>query len=279
MRYAEAAGALARYGTAQSECTITCCSLGAVCHTTSGATSVSAHNLDASQLDVWLVRTAGLHDHGLLARYADLLSPDEHARLAALRGEAVRRMYLITRALIRTTLSRYDHVAPGCWQLTVNAHGRPEVVPGQSRLDLRFNASHTADLVCCAVTLGRAVGIDAELHELDSPVLALADRFLAPREANDVAAQSSERRLERFFRYWTLRESYVKALGVGLADAPSNLAFTLGDDDTIAIDGTASRSWRFWQLRPTAMHTVSVSAAFAPDEDVHVRIHDIIPLG
>lgn len=240
---------------------------------------MSAHNLNASQLDLWLVRTERLHDPGLLARYADLLSAAERERLSTLRGEHARHQYLIARALIRTTLSRYDHVAPGCWQLTVNAHGRPEVVPGQSRLDLRFNASHTANLVCCAVTLGRSVGVDAELHELHSPVLALADRFLAPREANDVAARPPEQRRERFFRYWTLRESYVKALGVGLASAPSGFSFTIGDDDAIAIDGTESQRWRFWQLRPTEMHTVSVSAAFATHEDVHVRIHDVIPLG
>lgn len=240
---------------------------------------MSAHNLDASRLDLWLVHTARLHDPELLARYADLLSAAEHERLGALRGEHARRQYLITRALIRTTLSRYDRIAPGCWQLTVNAHGRPEVVPGQSRLDLRFNASHTKDLVCCAVTLGRAIGVDAELHELHSPVLALADRFLAPREANDVAARPAEQREERFFRYWTLRESYVKALGVGLADAHTGISFTIGDDDAIAIDGTESQRWRFWHMRPSAVHTVCVSAAFAPNEDVHVRVHDIIPLG
>ncbi|HWB73828.1 MAG TPA: 4'-phosphopantetheinyl transferase superfamily protein [Nannocystaceae bacterium] len=240
---------------------------------------MSAHNLNASQLDLWLVRTERLHDPGLLARYADLLSPAEHERLGTLRGEHAKRQYLIARALIRTTLSRYAPIAPGCWQLTVNAHGRPEVVPGQSRLDLRFNASHTTDLVCCAVTLGRSVGVDAELHELHSPVLALADRFLAPREANDVAARPPEQRLERFFRYWTLRESYVKALGVGLADAPTGVSFTLGEGDAVAIDGTSSQHWRCWQWRPTAMHTVSASAAFAPNEDVHVRVHDVIPLG
>jgi 4'-phosphopantetheinyl transferase len=233
--------------------------------------------LTSAHVDVWLVRSESVRDPGLLARFGDLLSAAERERMSALRGEDLRHQYLITRALIRTTLSRYDRVAPGCWQLSVNGQGRPEVVPGQSRLDLRFNVSHTAELIACAVTSGRSVGIDVERHDLRQPVQAIADRFLAPHEASDIAAQPTSQRVPRFFRYWTLRESYVKARGLGLASARPEFSFEIGDD--IALQASDSTAWRFWQWQPSPRHTLAVTAACASHEPAHVRIHDIDALG
>lgn len=236
---------------------------------------MSAHILTATHLDVWLARTGTLHDARWRAECLELLGPEEHQRLETLRDEDSRERYLLMRALIRSTLSRYDRVAPECWQLTANAHGRPELVPGQSRLDLRFNASHTTDLVACAIALGRSVGIDVERHELRVDVVALAERFLAPAEADDVAARPPHEQTARYFRYWTLRESYLKAKGIGLAGSTPAFSFAIAADEEITLAAPDAERWRSWQWQPDAMHTVAVTAELATDEDVHVRIHDV----
>ncbi|MBC8066804.1 MAG: 4'-phosphopantetheinyl transferase superfamily protein, partial [Deltaproteobacteria bacterium] len=182
------------------------------------------------RLDVWITRTDEIREPTLLASYVELLSPHERARLAGFTSRAARHQYLVTRALIRTSLSRYDRVDPRCWELTANSHGRPELAPGQSRLDLRFNASHTVGISAVVVTTGRRVGIDVEMHQLAMPVLVLADRFLARAEADDVAAQPPAQRLDRYFRYWTLRESYTKAHGIGMAMPASAFSFAIEDE-------------------------------------------------
>ena len=74
-----------------------------------------------------------------------------------------RRAFLMTRALVRTTLSRYAPVAPADWRFITNAHGRPEILDRPAGVpDLRFNISHTDGLIACAVTIGREVGVDVE---------------------------------------------------------------------------------------------------------------------
>ena len=42
--------------------------------------------------------------------------------------ERDRRQFLITRALVRTMLSRYAEVAPRDWRFVTNQYGRPEVL-------------------------------------------------------------------------------------------------------------------------------------------------------
>jgi 4'-phosphopantetheinyl transferase len=232
-------------------------------------------------LDVWLARTDDIRDPRLLARYVELLSKDERTRLAAFTSQAARHQYLITRALIRTSLSRYDHVAPQCWELTTNAHGRPEIAPGCSRLDLRFNASHTAGFAAVAVTIGRRIGIDIEIHQLAMPVLVLADRFLARSEAEDVAAQPPERRIDRYFRYWTLRECYAKAHGLGIAMPQSAYSFAIEGDEVIRLRAghEPRESWQFRQWQLGATHTLALATELAPHEAADARVHDVVPLG
>ena len=59
--------------------------------------------------------------------YEALLEPEERARRDRYLFEPSRREYLLTRALVRTTLSRYAPVAPAAWRFRANEHGRPEV--------------------------------------------------------------------------------------------------------------------------------------------------------
>ena len=80
---------------------------------------------------------------------------------------------------------------------------------------LRFNLSHTTGLVACAVALSDDVGIDIEWNRRPAPI-AVARRFFTDAEAAAILSLPSSERDERFFLYWTLKEAYVKAKGVGL---------------------------------------------------------------
>ena len=113
--------------------------------------------------------------------YRALLSPEEHERMARLVFERDRRRFLLTRALVRTMLSRYAGVAPAEWAFIANVHGRPEILDRPRGVpDLRFNLSHTEGLIACAVTIGREVGVDVE-HIQRRLTQDVAGRFFAPQ--------------------------------------------------------------------------------------------------
>lgn len=228
-----------------------------------------------------LVETADTTAQEKLDAYRPLLSQDENDRMARFVFERDRRAFLLTRALVRTTLSRYASVAPAEWRFIANVHGRPEILERPTGApDLRFNISHTDGLIACAVTIGREVGVDVEhIHRRLSHDI--ADRFFAPAEVTDLRRLPVEDQERVFFDYWTLKEAYIKARGFGLALPLGDFAFKLQPPATPTItfepslDDDAS-TWQFMQEWPTPQHCLGL-AVRRTGRDLPVRIRFVIP--
>lgn len=215
------------------------------------------------------------------AAYRALLSPDERDRMSRLIFERDRRRFLLTRALVRTTLSRYADVPPAGWSFIANVHGRPEIVdrpPGVP--DLRFNLSHTDGLIACAVTIGREVGVDVE-HIGRRLTHDVAGRFFAPREVSDLKQLSDGEQQRVFFDYWTLKEAYIKARGFGLALPLADFAFQLSPSSSPRISFEPSleddpATWQFFQDWPTPQHRLGL-AIRREGADLPVRVRTVVP--
>jgi 4'-phosphopantetheinyl transferase len=214
-----------------------------------------------------------------LEEYRALLSADERERMARFVLDRDRRRFLLTRALVRTTLSRYAPVAPGGWAFIANVHGRPEILDRPRGVpDLRFNLSHTEGLIACAVTIGREVGIDVE-HIGRRLTHDVAGRFFAPREVRDLHALPADAQPKVFFDYWTLKEAYIKARGLGLALPLGDFAFTLGDTPAITFEPSLQddpATWQFAQAWPTPQHRLGL-AVRREGADLPVRIRFLVP--
>src|SRR5690606_33310169 len=111
----------------------------------------------------------------------------------------------------------------------------PDLAPGQTDVPLVFNLSHTDGLIACAVSRGREVGVDVEWLDRRGGDIDVADRFFSRYEVQALYAQPPERRRDRFFRYWTLKESYIKARGMGLALPLDRFSFELDRGGAITI--------------------------------------------
>ena len=228
-----------------------------------------------------LIQTANTAALEKLDSYRALLSQDEHERMARLVFDRDRRAFLLTRALVRTTLSRYASISPAEWQFVANVHGRPEILgrpPGAP--DLRFNISHTNGLIACAVTIGREVGVDVEqVHRRLSHDI--VGRFFAPAEVTDLRRLPLAEQERVFFDYWTLKEAYIKARGFGLALPLGDFAFKLEPPaaPTIAFEPSLEddpATWQFLQDWPTPQHRLGL-AVRREGADLPVRIRFVVP--
>jgi 4'-phosphopantetheinyl transferase len=190
-----------------------------------------------------------------------LLSDDERRRLRAFRFERDRRLFLVAHALLRLALSRHEAVAPGAWQFSRGTHGRPEIAAPASRM--RFSLSHAHGLAACAVTLDRDIGLDVE-HLSREPAMNLAERFFAPREAGDLLNAPPTERSRRFLEYWTLKEAYVKARGLGLSLPLDRFAMYGTPEGTWTVsfepplDDDPSRWW-FWSSAIRDTHQAALA--------------------
>lgn len=208
-----------------------------------------------------------------------LMTEGERERCLRLVREVDRRTFAITRALVRRVLSEHGPTAPADWRFVTNQHQCPFVDPVQAGTPpLQFNLSHTRGLVALAVTRGHRVGVDVEAVSRGVD-LAVADRHFAPTEVHDLRRLPAEEQPVAFFEYWTLKEAYIKARGMGLALPLDAFAFTVQPPVAPAIafapgfDDVPSR-WQFWQAWPTPLHRLSLAIAREGD-DLPVALADV----
>lgn len=235
-------------------------------------------------VDLWLAFYEGI-DAKTLERYRGLLTPDEMTQQRRFHFARDQVRYLVTRALARTVLSRYAAVRPEEWRFTTSAHGRPEIAnSGWSDGWVSFNISHTAGLIALGVTGGHALGIDTEHVGLRRAPLDIADAFFSPQEAQALRIEAADTRHERFFDYWTLKESYIKAKGKGLSIPLDQFSFSFPSPGTIGLscrpelDDDPAR-WLFWQVRPSRDHVAAICVARTPGATQRLVTRSIVPLG
>ena len=98
---------------------------------------------------------------------------------------------------------------------------------------LYFNISHAGDFVVCVFGT-QEIGIDIEqIKEID---IKIADRFFAYQEYADLLAQKPSAQIDYFYSLWTLKESYLKWLGTGLATPLDSFCFKMTNDNITCVD-------------------------------------------
>jgi 4'-phosphopantetheinyl transferase len=235
-------------------------------------------------VDLWLCRPDAISDPVLLEGYARLLGEEERGRWMRLRSERDRKRFLVTRAVIRAVLSIYVDLPAGAWQFTRNRWNKPEIAAHQNRAGLRPNLAHTPALICCAVTCGSELGVDVENVDRRSATRRVAKRFFAPGEFEGMSALAEQAQRGRFFDLWTLKESYIKARGVGIAAGLHNFCFDIDPDAGISIRFAAGFVddpvlWNFCLLQVRQKYRVAIavkgtSARTSP----RIAIREITPL-
>jgi 4'-phosphopantetheinyl transferase len=207
--------------------------------------------MDRKPLKLWCAYPGDLQVEGVAEACAALLNDEERARVARFKFEQHRRESLATRALVRTALSRSRPVAAREWRFTSNAQGKPAVDP---ECRLSFNLSNSPGLVVCLVAEGVAeVGVDVESQERAKQIMELVPKVFSAREREQLAALPDAEKLDRALSLWTLKESYIKARGLGLSIPLDEFSFVFGGAEGIRLEinaglGDDGGRWRFCQL-------------------------------
>jgi 4'-phosphopantetheinyl transferase len=240
--------------------------------------------LHPDKVQLWFACCDEIADERLLADYRRLLVEEERQKEARFHFARDRHRYLITRALVRTVLSRYAAVTPQDWRFTEDAYGRPQIVNGHAAARrISFNVSHTSSLVVLGVSCERALGVDTEDVQTRRADVGVADRYFSADEVTQLRATPSELQQARFFEYWTLKESYIKARGLGLSLPLEQFGFDLSLPQRVRISfqppllDEPSR-WAFWLLRAGTDHYVAVCAERADRQVPQLSFTKIVPL-
>jgi 4'-phosphopantetheinyl transferase len=218
---------------------------------------------DRDEVRVWHAHVDDvLADETIVAGARSILSGAERDRYDRYRLDVDRRMFLLGRTMSRALVGRALDLPPEAWDWREGPHGRPEIA--RPATALRFNIAHSAGLVVCALACEREVGVDVE--DLTRPPIdqKMVRRYCAPDEIADIDAQGANWR-DRFLTYWTLKEAYLKARGVGISVPLGEISFSLRPDGIGmrflgSLEGTPG-DWTFHLARPTDRHVMAVAAS------------------
>lgn len=235
---------------------------------------MSRETQPAFRLELWLADSEQLANDQL-ELYCRLLSKEERLRYSNFKDESAKRQFLLGRAILKTRLASRLDIDPARLRLEADRYGRLSVANLPFGASAAFNLSHTGGLVACAIGLGgpMRVGVDVERVDRRVSYRELEAVALTSSERTDVALAPEAERDARFLSYWTLKEAYLKARGLGLSGDLHDFSFDLS--------GAAPRlgpkcrekpgDWSFWRLAPTPNHTVAVASSPPCDTAPTVR--------
>ncbi|TRY25228.1 4'-phosphopantetheinyl transferase superfamily protein [Brevibacillus sp. LEMMJ03] len=175
---------------------------------------------------------------------------------------------LLGEVLVRSTLSEHIGVTPDALHFVYNSYGKPFL---QNNPDVGFNLSHSGNWIAMIWGDSRSCpGIDVErIVRMD---LHIADHLFTPQENRILASKTGDARLAYFFHVWTLKESYVKAVGKGLSIPLDSFSVVCANEKewySPEADG-----FHFTSFRLDREHILSACSYMAalPDHIQHVSL-------
>jgi 4'-phosphopantetheinyl transferase len=178
------------------------------------------------EVELWIVRLEASEEN--YERAHSWLPEDEAARAKRFYFERHARAFVLGRAALRALLASYLEVAPAEVGFVYGPHGKPALAQNQdAERVLQFNVSNSGDLAAYVFTSGCEIGVDVEKHRKLHNFEDIAQRFFSPAETAELLELPATERTAAFFRCWSRKEAYIKALGGGLSIPLDSFQVTL----------------------------------------------------
>jgi 4'-phosphopantetheinyl transferase len=144
-------------------------------------------------------------------RLLNLVSVEKCERIKKFKRKEDRYRTLIADILIRSIVSVKYGMSNEEINYIYNLYGKPFL---DSNIDFSFNVSHSGSWVVAITGTRQLLGIDIE--KIKPIEMEVAKRFFAAEEYEDLKSKEEQRRLSYFYDLWTLKESFIKAIGRGM---------------------------------------------------------------
>ncbi|PIE88828.1 MAG: hypothetical protein CR997_14350 [Acidobacteria bacterium] len=189
----------------------------------------------------------------VLAVWRQQASPERRKRAMCYRKDDDQMRCLLAESLLEQVLQQRG-IAEADQHIERTRFGKPVLMANDRQ---HFNLSHSGAWVVCAVD-GEPVGIDIEQRVNRRDI-----EFDGLFTAEEMAYLENGRKSllwQRFYRLWTLKESYLKALGTGLYRSMQSFTVSVLDNHRaqLSIAGRQQKDWHFYSFEPDATHICSI---------------------
>ena len=206
---------------------------------------------------------------------ATALSADEIARANRFHFQKDRLRFSRSRSVLRHLIANYSGIPAAEVIFDYLPNGKPQLAAAQNPRGLQFNVSHSAGIALIAFGCGCRLGIDVEKIRLEVDAIALAKRFFSARELAGLEALPQQLLADAFFACWTRKESFLKAIGIGLSFPLDDFSVTTEPDldpvlEEIKGDREAGKRWQLANIEAGEGYRATV-ATDGVHSDVIVR--------
>ncbi|ABZ77554.1 4'-phosphopantetheinyl transferase [Shewanella halifaxensis HAW-EB4] len=145
---------------------------------------------------------------------------------------------LMVRGFLRALLSKHSDILPADWCFEYGDKGKPRLSEAQfKQTGIHFNLSHSGDWLLVGICPPRLkaeycneadaveFGVDIERCRSSTNIYSILSHYFSEPEKAALLALPAEFQRARFFDLWALKESYIKAKGLGLALSLKSFAF------------------------------------------------------
>jgi 4'-phosphopantetheinyl transferase len=188
------------------------------------------------------------------AEYYGLLSPDECDRAARLLNLQHQNDFIAARGVLRSTLAQYTNCSPRALRFEYGNYGKPRLVDYPN---LQFNLAHSNGRALIVVSETAVVGVDLEKVRSVPKLLELAKRFFKSSEYDAIVALPESLQPAQFFAYWTCKEAYLKAVGIGLSQI-SNLELHIDESSVTVVKSPCDRIFNLTRFDLTCLDSTAI---------------------
>lgn len=187
-----------------------------------------------------------------LERAPDVLSAAELERAARFHFDRHRGRFVASRVALRDLLARHLRCEPADLDFEAGPQGKP-ALPGDP---VHFNLSRSEDLCLVALSDDAPLGVDVEYRREDPYLLKVARRFFSDPEVEGLHGLAADEQLPAFFRVWSRKEAYIKALGLGLSLPLDSFDVSLepGDGARLVATRHEPEALGRWSLQALDVH-------------------------
>lgn len=193
--------------------------------------------------------------------FYNLLSKDEKLKVERFKFKKDRITSTLARGVLRLLLSKYLNCPTDAIIFKYGEYGKPELVNHKT---VKFNVSHSGEMIVMAFCNHYDIGIDVEYINRDFDVFDIVDNYFSKQEIKALHKIPNNQQTEAFFRGWTRKEAFVKAKSQGLSFPLDSFSISIDADENADLYETVwdKNEKNLWNIVPFETHK-DYKAAFA----------------
>ena len=167
----------------------------------------------------------------------------------------MRERHIVSWGMLKKLISNYIDVHPDDEMFTHNRYGKPELCPEFNHSHLFFNMSHSNNVCVVALKKNCPVGVDVEEVKELPDLNDIVEFCLSEYEKSWFFSIPEDMQTQIFYKVWTAKEAFIKAVGIGLSFPLAEVEFALKGIDELKlyrVKGKAATSvkWRLFSFQP-----------------------------